>query len=53
MVRDDWRLHMPDSKNDFRRALGSVIDARGREATRRVSARHEHIFLGALTKRPS
>lgn len=44
---------MPDSKNDYRRALGAVIDVRGREATRRVSARHEHQLLGALTKRPA
>jgi hypothetical protein len=29
-----------------------VIDVRGREATRRVSARHQHQLLGALTKRP-
>ena len=44
---------MPESKNDFRRALGSVIDARGREAGRRISARHEHQLLGAFTKRPN
>lgn len=44
---------MPESKNDFRGALGSMIDARGREAARRVTARHEHTFLGAFTKRPN
>lgn len=44
---------MPESKNDFRRALSSVIDVRGREATKRVSARHEHQLLGSLTKRPN
>lgn len=44
---------MPDSKNDFRRALGSVIDVRGREATRTVARIHEHQLLGAFTKRPN
>lgn len=44
---------MPESKNDYRRALSSVIDARGREATRRIRARHEHQLLGAFTKRPN
>ncbi|HQZ13655.1 MAG TPA: hypothetical protein PK286_12300 [Devosia sp.] len=44
---------MPESKNDYRKALGAVIDARGREATRRISARHEHQLLGAFTKRPN
>jgi hypothetical protein len=44
---------MPESKNDFRRALGSVIEARGREATRLISARHQHTLLGAFTKRPN
>ena len=43
---------MPESKNDFRRALGSVIDARGREATRSVARSREHQLLGAITKRP-
>ena len=47
------RLTMPESKNDYRRALGAVIDVRGREATRRASTRHEHQLLGALTKRPA
>ena len=44
---------MPESKNDFRRALGAVIDARGREAGRRIARNHEHQLLGAFTKRPN
>ena len=44
---------MPESKNDFRRALGSVIEARGREAGRSIGRAHEHQLLGAFTKRPS
>ncbi len=43
---------MPENKNDFRKALAGVIDARGREATRSVSRAREHLLLGALTKRP-
>ena len=44
---------MPDSKNDFRKALGGVIEARGREASRSVGRSHEHLLLGAFTKRPN
>lgn len=44
---------MPESKNDFRKALSGVVEARGREATRRVARNREHLLLGALTKRPS
>ncbi len=44
---------MPDSKNDFRKALGMVIEARGREATRSNGRPHEHLLLGAFTKRPN
>lgn len=44
---------MPESKNDFRKALGSVIEARGREATRSIARNHEHQLLGAFTKRPN
>lgn len=43
---------MPDSKNDFRRALGAVIEARGREAGRSIARHHEYQLLGAFTKRP-
>ena len=43
---------MPDSKTDFRRALGAVIEVRGREAGRNIARHHEHQLLGALTKRP-
>ena len=45
--------NMPESKNDFRKALGSVIDASTREATRQVSRRFEHQLIGAVTKRPN
>jgi hypothetical protein len=44
---------MPDSKNDFRKALGGVIEARGREATRSVVRAREHLLLGSITKRPN
>jgi len=44
---------MPDSKIDFRKALGSVIDVRGREATRQAGHRYEHQLIGAFTKRPN
>jgi hypothetical protein len=44
---------MPESKNDFRKALGSVIEARGREATRSVVRAREHLLLGSITKRPN
>ena len=44
---------MPESKNTVRRALGSFIDARGREATRSIARAHEHTLLGAFTKRPN
>ncbi len=44
---------MPESKNDFRKALGSVIDVRSREATRQVSQRFQHQLIGAITKRPN
>jgi hypothetical protein len=43
---------MTESKNDFRVALGSVIDARGRESSRQVSYRMQHQLIGAFTKRP-
>lgn len=44
---------MPESKIDFRKALGSVIDVRGREANRQVGHRYEHQLIGAFTKRPN
>ncbi|WP_280516633.1 hypothetical protein [Devosia pacifica] len=43
---------MTESKNDFRRALGAVIDARGRETARHGSYRMQHQLIGAFTKRP-
>jgi hypothetical protein len=50
---EDRENKMPESKNDFRKALAGVIDARGREATRSVARNREHLLLGALTKRPN
>lgn len=49
----DREKEMPENKNDFRKALAGVIDARGREATRSVARAREHLLLGALTKRPN
>lgn len=44
---------MPESKNDFRKALGAVIDLSTREAPRQTEHRRAYLLLGALTKRPS
>ncbi len=44
---------MPESKNDFRKALGSVIEARVRETSRTSGYRFEHQLIGAFTKRPN
>lgn len=44
---------MPESKIEFRQALGSVIEARSREAARQSVRHREHLLLGALTKRPN
>jgi hypothetical protein len=44
---------MPETKTDFRSALSSVIEARGREATRSVGRAREHLLLGSITKRPN
>ena len=43
---------MVESKNDFRKALSSVVEVRGREASRQVNYRFQHQLIGALTKRP-
>jgi len=43
---------MTESKNDFRKALGAVLDARGRESSRQISYRMQHQLIGAFTKRP-
>jgi hypothetical protein len=51
-VETQGEFPMPDSKTDFRRALGAVIEVRGREAGRNIARHHEHQLLGALTKRP-
>lgn len=42
---------MTESKH-FHKALGGLIDARSREATRQVSYRFQHQLIGAVTKRP-
>jgi len=47
-----WSDEMTESKNGFRNALGGLIDARGREASRQVSYRMQHQLIGAVTKRP-
>lgn len=44
---------MPESKIEFRQALGSIIGANTREASRQPARRREHLLLGALTKRPN
>ena len=43
---------MVESKNDFRKALSSIVDVRGREAGRQLGYRRQHQLIGALTKRP-
>ncbi len=43
---------MIESKTDFRKALSSIVDVRGREAARQVDYRFQHQLIGALTKRP-
>jgi hypothetical protein len=43
---------MAENKNGFRNALGGLIDARGREATRQINYRMQHQLIGAITKRP-
>jgi len=49
---DEGVNDMPESKNDFRKALGSVIDLRSREAGRMLGRRFEHQLIGSFTKRP-
>jgi len=43
---------MVESKNDFRKALGALIEVNSREATRQLRYRRQHQLIGALTKRP-
>lgn len=43
---------MTENRNDFRKALGSIIDVRCRESSRQVSYRMQHQLIGAVTKRP-
>jgi hypothetical protein len=38
---------------DFRKAIEGIVGARSREATRRISRRHEYQLIGAFTKRPN
>jgi len=44
---------MPENRNDFRKALSGVVEARSREATRSIGRAREHLLLGAFTKRPN
>jgi len=41
-----------ESKNDFRKALSSVVGVHTREANRQLGYRRQHQLIGALTKRP-
>jgi hypothetical protein len=43
---------MAENKIDFRKALGSVVDARGRETSRPGNYHMQHQLIGAFTKRP-
>jgi hypothetical protein len=43
---------MVESKTDFRKALSSIVEVKGREAGRQLGYRHQHQLIGALTKRP-
>ncbi len=43
---------MTETKNDFRAALSAIVDAKSREARRQVGYRHQHLLIGAVTKRP-
>lgn len=44
---------MPESKIEFRQALGSIIETRSREVALHQPHRRQHLLLGALTKRPN
>jgi hypothetical protein len=44
---------MNSVRTDFRRALDGIVSVRAREATRRISRRHEYQLIGAFTKRPN
>jgi hypothetical protein len=50
---DVEEIEMPETKNDFRKALSGVVEARGREATRSIGRAREHLLLGSFTKRPN
>lgn len=43
---------MTETKNDFRKALDGIIDARSRESKRQVSYRMQHQLIGSFAKRP-
>jgi len=49
---ENWSDVMIESKNDFRKALSSVVDVKGREASRQIDYRRQHQLIGALTRRP-
>jgi hypothetical protein len=44
---------MTSGQTDFRKSIEGVTLARGREVTRQISRTHEHLLLGAFTKRPN
>lgn len=43
---------MTETKNDFRKALDGIIDARSRESKRQVSYRMQYQLIGSFAKRP-
>jgi hypothetical protein len=43
---------MTTNRNDYRKSLGAIIDASGRESQRQVSFRMQHQLIGSFTKRP-
>lgn len=43
---------MTQNNIDFRKSLGSVVDASGRESSRQVAYRMQHQLIGSITKRP-
>lgn len=43
---------MGEGRNDVRKALGAVLDARCRETHRQSGCPMQHQLIGAFTKRP-
>ncbi|MEQ1771028.1 MAG: hypothetical protein ABL879_14435 [Devosia sp.] len=44
---------MTSAQTDFRKSIEGVTLARTREVTRQIGRTHEHMLLGAFTKRPN